>query len=117
MEVVVVVGCNLLGLAEQRLLQVAGKIERLLLLLEVGAKRLSWGSINSACSAKIFVMIIIFNMGYVWQNVALSRRPELWGAPLFLLANPAWTEESEPDKLIHLYSPNCLEVWLAMNWL
>ena len=117
MEVVVVAGCNLLGLAVQRLLQVAGKIERLLLLLEVGAKRLSWGSVNSACPVKIFILIIIFNMGYVWQNVALSRRLELWDVPLFLLANPAWTEESEPDKLIHLYSPHCLKVWLAMNWL
>ena len=55
LEVVVVAGCNLLGLAKQRLLQVAGKIERLLLQLEVGAKRLSWGSVNSACSTKIFI--------------------------------------------------------------
>ena len=53
--VVVVAGCNLLGLAKQRLLHLAGKIERLLLLLEVGAKRLSWGSVNSACSAKISI--------------------------------------------------------------
>ena len=51
-------------------------------------------------------MIIIFDVGTVWQSLALSRRLELWDVPLFLLANPAWTEESEPDKIIHFYSPH-----------
>ena len=46
----------------------------------------------------------------MWQSLALSRRLELWDVLLFLLANPAWTEESEPDKLIHLHSPLCLKV-------
>ena len=46
----------------------------------------------------------------MWQSLALSRRLELWDVLLFLLANPAWTEESEPDKFIHLYSPLCLKV-------
>ena len=53
----------------------------------------------------------------MWQSLALSRRLELWDVLLFLLANPAWTEGSEPDKFIHLYSPLRLKVWLAINWL
>ena len=65
---------------------------------------------------KRLIRIIIFDIGTLWQSLALSRRLELWDVPLFLLANPAWTEESEPDKSIHLYSPLCLKVWLAMNW-
>ena len=65
---------------------------------------------------KRLIRIIIFDIGTLWQSLALSRRLELWDVPLFLLANPAWTEESEPDKIIHLYSPLCLKVWLAMNW-
>ena len=91
LEVVVVAGCNLLGLAKQRLLHVAGKTERLFLLLEVGAKRLSWGSVNSACSAKIFIYDyhLWYRLYICGKSLALNRASRTLGCATLSSCKPS----------------------------